>query len=268
MIGMLGQVDETLAARVAEGLGLPAAPKLELPLNRSIGADGDVKDRESRPIHGRVRKSSALSMEGTVKNTIATRRVAILAADGVDDASVVLIKQALADAGAQGKIVAPRLGFLKGAGGKEFSIEFSLLTASSVLFDAVYVPGGDKSALALLSERDALEFVTDAYRHCKTLAATGAGATLLAACPGLETLGNHKASGGRRKNGKGTTSKGKGSMEGIVVGTDDSVPATVQELIALLAKHRHWTRQTKNRSPLARDKDDTRGRAAVAQETA
>ena len=40
------------------------------------------------------------------------------------------------------KIVAPRLGTLKGDDGDELLIDFSLLTASSVLFDAVYVPGG------------------------------------------------------------------------------------------------------------------------------
>src|SRR5687767_7455112 len=38
MIGMLNRVDATLAARVAEGLGLPANPPVALPLNRSIPA--------------------------------------------------------------------------------------------------------------------------------------------------------------------------------------------------------------------------------------
>jgi catalase len=248
MLGLLGKVDTTLATRVAEGLGLPASPKLELPLNRSIGADADVADRESLPRASKVGKSPALSMANTLKDSIATRKVAILAADGVDDASVVLIKQALADAGAQGKIVAPRLGFLKGAGGQEFLIEFSLLTASSVLFDAVIVPGGERSIAALSNERDAIEFVTDAYRHCKTIGALGAGGEFLRACPGLARL----------ENGTG---KAKGPFEGIVVGADAGASAWVRELIELLAKHRHWTRRDKNRAGLTRDADDTRGRA-------
>jgi catalase len=57
--------------------------------------------------------------------------------------------EALTSAGALGKIVAPRLGYLKASDGGEFLIEFSLLTASSVLFDAVYVPGGERSVRAL-----------------------------------------------------------------------------------------------------------------------
>jgi catalase len=250
MVGLLGQVDKTLAARVAEGLGITSTPKLERPLNRSIGADADVKDRESQPLQGRVGKSTALSMADTVKDTIATRKVAILAADGVDDAAVVLIKNALANAGAQGKIVAPRLGFLKGSGGNELLIEFSFLTASSVLFDAVIVPGGEKSTNALAHERDAIEFITDAYRHCKTIAAIGTGGDLLRACPGLESLSNDKNNG-----------KAKAGLEGVVVGADTKAQAVVEALIELLAKHRHWTRKAKNRSALGRDKDDTRGRA-------
>ena len=70
---------------------------------------------------------------------------------------------------------------LKGADGDELPIDFSLLTASSVLFDAVYVPGGAESVAALSAERDAVEFVTEAYRHCKPIAATGEGVDLLRA---------------------------------------------------------------------------------------
>jgi catalase len=47
--------------------------------------------------------------------------------------------------GAQAKIVAPRLGSIKSAKGKETKPDFSLLSAASVLFDAVYVPGGEPS---------------------------------------------------------------------------------------------------------------------------
>jgi catalase len=49
-------------------------------------------------------------MKNTIKDTVATRRVAILAADGVDLASVRRMKEALVSAGAAAKIVAPHLG--------------------------------------------------------------------------------------------------------------------------------------------------------------
>ena len=52
-----------------------------------------------------LERSPALSMANTVKEGIATRKVAILAADGVDDAAVAGMKKALTAAGAQAKMV-------------------------------------------------------------------------------------------------------------------------------------------------------------------
>ena len=181
MVAMLARVNENLAARVAEGLGLPAIPKLELPINQSIPADGDPAEFEPRAFGRPLAESPALSMARTVKDTIETRKVAILATDGADAASVKAVQDALLAAGAQGKIVATHLGALTAADGDELPIDFSLLTASSVLFDAVYVPGGAESVAALSLERDAVEFVTEAYRHCKPIAATGEGVDLLRA---------------------------------------------------------------------------------------
>ena len=54
-------------------------------------------------------------MANTVKDNIQTRKIAILAADGVDGRAVERLKVALSAAGAQGKVVAPRLGAVKGA---------------------------------------------------------------------------------------------------------------------------------------------------------
>ena len=247
MLGMLGLIDRTLATRVAEGLGLPPLPRMELPLNRSVGADGDPGQRESKSPAGKVGKSAALSMSNTVKDTIATRKVAILAADGVNDASIAEMKNALAEAGAQGKIVAPRVGFLKGAGGNEFLIDFSFLTGSSVLFDAIYVPGGKKSVEELLANRDATEFVTEAYRHCKTIGASGDGIALLRACPGLESL----------KEGAGNP-----GFEGVIVG-GEGAPAIIRRFLEMIAKHRHWTRKGKNRVGPGRNADETRGRESL-----
>src|SRR6185436_1789363 len=107
MIGMLANVDRTLAEKVAEGLGLPAVPKVEPPLNRSIPADGNPKDFEPRRPKKTLEASSALSMANTIKDTAKTRKVAILAADGVDAAALDAMKNALTAAGAMAKVIAP-----------------------------------------------------------------------------------------------------------------------------------------------------------------
>jgi catalase len=221
---MLQLVDESLALRVAEGLGMTQIPKLEHPLNHSVPADGDPA-RFQPVLKGPVETTSpALSMANTVKDTVLTRKVAILASDGADTASIRTMQDALLAAGAQGKVVATHLGVLKGAEGDELPIDFSLLTTSSVLFDAVYVPGGAKSAARLALERDALEFVTDAYRHCKPMAATAEGAELLksAGISGPED-------------------------EGILTSPESLSAGIVQRFLESIARHRFWSRGSRNR---------------------
>ena len=95
-------------------------------------------------------------MANTIKTGIKTRKIAILAADGVDDAALAGMKKALTAAGAEAKVVAPRLGVLKGAKGAQVNVDFSFLTAGSVLFDAVYLPGGEASVEILKGDAKAL----------------------------------------------------------------------------------------------------------------
>ena len=248
MLGLLSHVDATLAQRVAEGLGLPPTPKPVLPLNRSVPADGDPRRYEPRaPAGTTIGRSAALSMEKTKKDTASTRKVAILAADGADGGSIALVMDAVHAAGAIPKIVAPRLGPLTDNTGREWQVEHSLLTASSVLFDAVYVPGGIESVAALRDERDALEFVTEAYRHCKAIAANGEGIELLRACPGvLET------------NGDGTNDPA------LLVEPNGNGADLASRFLAAVAQHRNWTRVRRNRLVTPADGNESRGRLVTA----
>jgi catalase len=239
MVGMLAQVDDTLANRVAEGLGLGVPTKLDKPLNMSVPADGDVEQFQPKPVKKPVGRSQALSMAHTVKDSVKTRRVAILAADGVDDAELSGVKQAVTAAGAQAKVVAPRLGSLKSANGAEVNIDFSLLTAGSVLFDAVYVPGGERSVETLKGEAKALHFINEAYKHCKTIAATSAGIELVrASYLGAEAILEPSAGGNQT-----------GTDEGVIIGRDAEVGNVAAEFIHAIAQHRHWSREMKDQVP-------------------
>jgi catalase len=51
----------------------------------------------------------------------------------------------------------------------------------SVLFDAVFVPGGARSTTALASDGAAVLFVREAYKHCKAIAASGTGRAVVEA---------------------------------------------------------------------------------------
>jgi catalase len=239
MLYMLAQVDHSLASRVAEGLGIAVPTQLDTPLNMSFPADADVEQYQPRRLIKAVGSSPALSMAHTVKNTIKTRKIAVLAADGFDHAAFVAMQQALRQAGAQTKIVAPRLGQLRGANGAEVPVDCSLLTCASVLFDAVYVPGGEQSVAALVDESDAIHFVNEAYKHGKAIAATGAGVDLLRAshlgATGLVSTDSH----GRQVVVE----------DGVVFSHAAQTDNVAAEFISAIAQHRYWEREVKNHVP-------------------
>ena len=216
MVGMLTLVDEGLANRVGEGLGVkPQRP--DGPLNLSVPADGDPKAYQPRRAKAPARPSPALSMANTVKDTAKSRKVAILAADGVDDAAVATMSRLLIAAGAVPKVIGPRLGALKGARGGTVSVDMSLATVGSVLFDAVYVPGGPQSVATLQEDATAVLFVHEAYKHCKALAATGEGAELLP--------------------------QARSADQAIVVGEDAQVAKVAPDFIRAIGQHRNWARE-------------------------
>jgi catalase len=252
MVAMLNLVNAELAARVADGLGFHEIPRLDLPINHSIPADGEPAKFAPAPVREPEQLSPALSMENTPKTSVATRKIAILATDGADIASIVAMKRTLAIAGACGKVVASRLGVLEGEKGDQLQIDFSLLTTSVVLFDAVYVPGGARSVERLIGDRDALEFIIDAYRQCKPIAASAEGLELLRACPGVLAKPDFLPNGGAED-----AESDAGESEGMILAARSS-PEFVQEFIEAIAQHRFWNRARKNRLDSALD--ETRGR--------
>jgi len=104
----------------------------------------------------------------------------------------------------------------------------------------VYVPGGDKSAEALGAEAAAVLFVREAFKHCKAIAATGAGVGLLAGAGVIEDSPASPASAPPR--GKRSPAA---NDEAIVVGTDAEVESIAQRFIQAIARHRNWNREAK-----------------------
>jgi len=221
MLGILTQVDKTLAANVADGLGMPLPKKPSYPINHSVPADGIQKNYEPIKMKQSILKSQALSMSNTLKNSIQTRCIAILADNGVDESSLTTMKKALEAAGAKTKIIAPKLGIIKATNGKEIKVDQSFLNTSSVLFDAVYIPSGSESSAALIKEADAIHFVNEAYKHCKAIAANGDGAILL-----NKSYVNDKT-----------------NMGGLMI------DKSVKDFIKAIAQHRFWDREKQRKVP-------------------
>jgi catalase len=212
MVAGLRNVAEELAEGVAEGLGLKlpdALPRVLARAPRAEVASSDALSLFARPGDGEIK----------------TRRVAILVANGVAGPPLMRLHEELAKRGAVPRFVGAMLGTVESASGEPIDVEISIDASPAVVYDAVVLPDG-KGAVDRLSQLgQAMEFIKDAYRHCKPILALGASGALLDSAGIWETL-----PGGEPDPG--------------VLHFDDGSRA-LEALVAAIAKHRHYERETR-----------------------
>ncbi|MGV8919617.1 MAG: catalase HPII [Pseudomonas sp.] len=197
---ILANIDLELAARVAKNLGLPA-PK-----------QGTVPEK---PLT--LKTSPALSQANLLSGDIVSRKVAILAADGVDGAAIAALKKALEAEGATAKLLGPTSAPITTADGQSLVVDASMEGMPSIAFDAVFVPGGAESVKALSANGVALHFLLEAYKHLKAIQLNGEAGQLLDVLH-LE------------------------ADEGLLVSKDTK---SFKALVAAIAQHRVWAREPK-----------------------
>jgi catalase len=165
VVSLLANVDDGLAEGVAAGLGF------DMPAPAPVIAGAPAPEYAPSP---------ALSLTSYPGDSgIATRKVAILAADGVDTVVLGKIYDVLLEHGAVPRVVAPRLGAVKGKGAPTWQADVTIDAAPSALYDALIVPPGDASAISLCGHGLAVEFIKDQYRHCKPIMVLDEGSTML-----------------------------------------------------------------------------------------
>jgi catalase len=218
VVAIFNNVDGDLAIRIAEGVGIdPPAQK---------GASSGTK------------RDPFLSQETTVKNTVRSRKIAVLALDGYDHDELSQVKQALKDAGAHVQIVSQFLGSIKGTNGQDMEVDKMFVGTGSIVFDAVYIPGGQHID-ALKEQGYVIHFINEAFKHCKPIGATGTGIDLLR---DSDIKGVSFAAGG--------SSGQMASSQGVVTATGGAdMRAFSEEFIKAIAQHRHWEREKKEMVP-------------------
>ncbi len=196
---ILANIDLELARRVAENLGLPApsAPT--------------VTTRASS-----VQSSPALSLMNHAPGNIKSRKVAILVANGVDGAAIDAFKAKLASEGALAKIIGPSPAPVKTADGTMLPVDAAMDGMPSVMFDAVFVPGGADAAAAMAKSGEAKHYLLEAYKHLKPIVVLGAARPLLASL---------------------NLTADNGLLEG------DDVDAVFGNFAQALGQHRVWARE-------------------------
>jgi len=165
VLGLLMNVNDTLASSVAAGLGckLPKAQPV-------VFAPANVE----------VTRSNPLSLTARPGDTgIAGMKVAVLVGEGSDAKTVHAIYQFLTGHRAAPRIVSARLGALHPKAAEPIHVEGSMETLPSVLWDAAIVVASD--AGAFVNDPDLLDFLRDQHRHFKPIACIGSASVLDAA---------------------------------------------------------------------------------------
>lgn len=117
------------------------------------------------------------------QNNLKNKKVAILATDGFEEAELVQPRDALSNAGADVRIVAPHDGQIQGwnhdkPAGK-VSVDMVLEDAKPDDFDAVVLPGGVRNPDELRTNESAVNFVRKFFEDHKPVAAICHGPWLL-----------------------------------------------------------------------------------------
>ncbi len=149
-VSHLRNIDDDLAATVADGLGL-ALP------------DKAVAAKPTRDLPA----SAKLSIIANGLETFKGRKVGLLLTDGSDATLFAALTEALAAEGAVWEVVAPKIGGVTLDDGTAVAAKQKIDGGPSVLYDAVAVLPSAKAAAMLAMDAAAKDFVSDAYGHCK-----------------------------------------------------------------------------------------------------
>jgi catalase len=209
MVDLLNHVDNDLARRVAVGIGV--APPV------AVVAEN----------HGR--SSPALSLGARPGDSIATRKVAVIAFPGFVNDDLQKVAAPLQKQGALPEVVSSARGPMPSDGGVSYEVVKTFLTSGSVLYDAVYVIGNESGAAAVTCPADVVQFVSEAFRHGKPIAAIGSGVDVVRTA-GLPVELADSATSGVVVD------------EGVVTAVGDAHDELATELVAAMMKGRFWER--------------------------
>ncbi|HZH54639.1 MAG TPA: catalase [Sphingobacteriaceae bacterium] len=233
MVYMLANVDRELAAAVARGIAVDP-PEDEAKI-KEVAQDALPPQQGKRTVD----HSPALSMSGLKKDTIQGRKIAVLIDEGFDYEAYIAVKDKLEEGKATIEVVSKYQGDLLASNGQSVPVDKSHVTTASVLYDAIYIPGGEKSIDKMSKQGDVLHFINEAYKHCKPLALQGEAIELL----------NHSALRHLKNviNNSNTTEKTNVTL-GVVTTTDHAtLDSFASSFAQCIAHHRFWEREEQDK---------------------
>ena len=163
VIANLRNVDEQLAGGVGKALGMKDLPQ----------ASPSAKPVQTMTL------SPALRIIDKYPATLQGRCVAILVTDGADGTICASVRAAAEKAGAQVKIIVPKIYGVVLKDGSHLKGDGQLAGSPSVLFDSVALILAKTGCADLLTDSAAVEFVSNAFIHLKAIGYTPESLPLL-----------------------------------------------------------------------------------------
>jgi catalase len=159
MVSHLRNIDEVLAATVADGLGLPQLPDAA---------------KAAVPIRTDLPPSDALSIIKNGPASFKGRKLGIFLTDGADAELFGALVKAIDKIGAIYDVVAPKISGVTLSDGTKVAAKQKIDGGPSVLFDAVALVISDEGGALVATDAATQDFVRDAFGHCKFIAFTTA----------------------------------------------------------------------------------------------
>ncbi|MDN3725498.1 catalase [Aequorivita sp. SDUM287046] len=226
MVYMIANVDKDLAVKVANGIGInPPTDEAKI---KEVAQDHIPREK----VKSSVDTSPAVSMENrnNKKGSIKGRKVAIMIDEGFDYETVMQVKKKLMDGNATAEIVSKFHGMITASNGETLETDKNHITTASVLYDAIFIPGGAKSVARMKNHGDVIQFINEAYKHCKPLAFSGEAVELL----------ENTALWNLVKEPQNGVNVSKGV---VMASNNDNMGDFSERFMECIAQHRFWERE-------------------------
>ncbi|MFC4409455.1 catalase [Chungangia koreensis] len=191
VVEMFGNVDTEMATSVAKKIGVKPPSSTQVNVTMS---------------------SPALSQSNTKKSP-ETRKVGVIVGNGYNSGEVDKVLNALKAAKVQPEIIGEMQGMVESVDGSKLEIEQTFSTTNPVLYDGLYVVGGDAEQPEMFRQQ-VLYFIEETYKHYKTIGISSNWATV------IDRFTNEEP--------------------GVVLAHD--LPEFTNKFLDSIAEYRHWDR--------------------------
>ncbi|MFS0643874.1 catalase [Siminovitchia sp. 179-K 8D1 HS] len=164
--------------------------------------------------HVPVSKSSPALSQLTTPHYAYTQKVGVLIGDGFNGEEVSHVLDTLAKNGVFMDIISEMLGTVTGADGTKIKVNQTFLTTYSVLYDSLYVVGGNYQNQEKFNQ-NIITFVTEMYKHFKPIGVASTGQSYIHASE-------------------------KNNLAGVVFAANN--PNFGKEFVSAIAQQRFWNR--------------------------